>query len=339
MIELRDMRVLTTIAAHGSLVRAGRVLGITQSGLTRVLAALEARLQAPLFDRSRRGLEPTEACRAILALAGPILDRAQALDATVAGLRDTHRGTLALAAGPFALETVATAAAARFLSAHPTIQLRIDGGMAPDAVRDLRERRVDVAVAEISDLETPEEFRIEPLRRHPIVLLARAGHPLSLQDRPVALREVFDYPTVTTAFLSARVGLHIGAARQGPPNPSVHPTFPAVILESVSASLAVAAASNAVTAGTVSAAAMALGSGALVVLPCELPWLVTNFGILTLRKRPLSLETEALISFLHTVDAEAFAKGQDIASVDALARPDARALIGHRSKPALDLPV
>src|SRR6476661_696757 len=98
MLELRDLRLLTTIAANGSLVRAGRVLGITQSGLTRALAALEARLQAPLFDRSRRGLEPTEACRAILALAGPILDRAQALDATVAGLRDTHLGTLALAA-------------------------------------------------------------------------------------------------------------------------------------------------------------------------------------------------------------------------------------------------
>jgi DNA-binding transcriptional LysR family regulator len=339
MLELRDLRLLTTIAANGSLVRAGRVLGITQSGLTRALAALEARLQAPLFDRSRRGLEPTDACRAILALASPILDRAQALDATVAGLRDAHCGTLALAAGPFALETVATAAAARFLGAHPTIQLRIDGGSAPDAVRDLRERRVDIAVAEISDLDAPEDFRIEPLRRHPIVLLARAGHPLSRQGRPVALREVFDYPTVTTAFLSARVGLHIGAARQGPPGPSVHPTFPAVILESVSASLAVAAASDAVTASTVAAASMALGSGALVVLPCELPWLVTNFGILALRKRPLSVATEALIGFLHAVDAEAFALARSTTTAVTIGCPGDRAVVGQRNRPALNLPV
>lgn len=339
MLELRDLRLLTTIAANGSLVRAGRVLGITQSGLTRALAALEARLQAPLFDRSRRGLEPTEACRAILALAGPILDRAQALDATVTGLRDTHGGRLVLAAGPFALETVALAAAARFLGAHPTIQLRVEGGMAPDAVRDLRERRVDIAVAEISDLETPEEFRIAPLHRHPILLLARAGHPLARQGRPIAFREVFDYPTVTTAFVAARVGLRIGAARQTLPGSSVHPTFPAVILDSVSASLAVAAASDAIAAGTAAAAAMALRTGDLVVLPCALPWLVTNFGILTLRKRPLSAATDMLIGLLQAVDAEAFATGRDVALVDMPACANDRALVGQRSQPALELPI
>jgi DNA-binding transcriptional LysR family regulator len=165
-----------------------------------------------------------------------------------------------------------------------------------------------LAVAEISELENPEDFRIEPLLRHPVLLLARAGHPLARLGRAPEVQEVLSFPSVTTAFLAARIGLHIAQARQPSATTTAYPAFPAVVLESVGASLAVAAGSDAITAATAPAAATALRAGALVVLRFQPPWLTTNFGILSLRKRPLSLAAEALATLLRKADAEAFSR-------------------------------
>src|SRR5512139_1896262 len=66
MFEVRDLRMVRAIHEHGSLVRAARVLGIAQPALTRQLAALEARLRGPLFERSPRGVTTTDLGRAVL---------------------------------------------------------------------------------------------------------------------------------------------------------------------------------------------------------------------------------------------------------------------------------
>ena len=55
MLDGQDLRIIVTIAEHGSLVKAGRVPGMSQPSLTRSLAQVEERLGATLFDRSRRG--------------------------------------------------------------------------------------------------------------------------------------------------------------------------------------------------------------------------------------------------------------------------------------------
>ena len=87
MLEVRDLILVRAIAEHGSLARAARVLAVGQPALTRSLAGLEARLRGPLFERSRRGVVPTDLCRALLGEAGEILDRLERLDRHLAEVR------------------------------------------------------------------------------------------------------------------------------------------------------------------------------------------------------------------------------------------------------------
>ena len=75
MLEARDLRLVRSIEENRSLVRAARALGTTQPALTRSLAALEARLQGRLFERSRQGVIATDLGRAVLAEAADILER------------------------------------------------------------------------------------------------------------------------------------------------------------------------------------------------------------------------------------------------------------------------
>jgi DNA-binding transcriptional LysR family regulator len=57
----RWLRLFLVIARHGSVSRAAEELDLTQSGLSRQLASLEAYLGHPLFERHGRGMELTDA--------------------------------------------------------------------------------------------------------------------------------------------------------------------------------------------------------------------------------------------------------------------------------------
>jgi molybdate transport repressor ModE-like protein len=60
MIEIKEIRLIEAIAEHGSLARTARALGMSQPNLTRALAAMEAKLGGPLFERHRHGVIATK---------------------------------------------------------------------------------------------------------------------------------------------------------------------------------------------------------------------------------------------------------------------------------------
>jgi DNA-binding transcriptional LysR family regulator len=306
-IEIRDLRILFALASNGSLVRAARVLKMSQPGLTRALTAIETKVGSRLFDRSHRGLDTTEACRAILASGSNILAEVNLLRATVSGLGETEKGTLAVAAGPFAQETVVLPAVAHLIEAHPNIQMHARCFPAPSAVRELRERRAELLIVELTDVDAPQEFEIIPLRRHPIVLMVRHDHPLTMMKAPLKLEDIFAYPTVTSSYVTARVAVPIGRARSNATGFEVHPMFPAALVESVSDCLGIAAVSSAITGATAPSIVMPIRSGALVALPFHAPWLTTNFGILSLRGVALSPAAQSFIRLIKEADQKAAA--------------------------------
>jgi DNA-binding transcriptional LysR family regulator len=116
MLEARDLRLVRSIEENRSLVRAARALGTTQPALTRSLAALEARLQGRLFERSRQGVIATDLGRAVLADAADILERLDRLDRRLTEVRGGQRRELTLIAGNYVGETVGHRAAARMLA-------------------------------------------------------------------------------------------------------------------------------------------------------------------------------------------------------------------------------
>ena len=54
------IRIFYTVAESGSFTKAGDVLGLSQSAVSRQIGALERELRAPLFHRHTRGLILTE---------------------------------------------------------------------------------------------------------------------------------------------------------------------------------------------------------------------------------------------------------------------------------------
>ena len=63
-LKLHDLHVLTTVTQSGSMAEAARQLNTSQPAVSRSIAELEKTLGVRLFDRNRRGIEPTDYGRA-----------------------------------------------------------------------------------------------------------------------------------------------------------------------------------------------------------------------------------------------------------------------------------
>src|SRR2546428_9519356 len=73
ILETRHLRLVAAVAEHGTVTRAGRVLNLTQSGLSRQLLDLETRLGLPLFHRlGKRVVAPPAGERLLAAAPRPV---------------------------------------------------------------------------------------------------------------------------------------------------------------------------------------------------------------------------------------------------------------------------
>jgi len=72
-LEVRHLRVLVAVADHGSATKAAAALGLSQPSLSSQLRRIEREMGAPLFERSRDGMVPTDLGRTVLAKARSVL--------------------------------------------------------------------------------------------------------------------------------------------------------------------------------------------------------------------------------------------------------------------------
>jgi DNA-binding transcriptional LysR family regulator len=141
--RLTGLEVFAKVAAVGSFSAAGRAIGMSQTMVTKHIAALEARLGIRLFHRSTRKLSLTDAGRGYLDAAERILADMDAADAAVAADRFEPRGVLRLNAPvSFGARQIAPLLA-EFARRHPgvTVELGLN-----DRLVDLVEEGWDLAI-------------------------------------------------------------------------------------------------------------------------------------------------------------------------------------------------
>lgn len=142
MDTLRWMRSFVRAVELGSLSSAAREAGTTQPTVSKMLAQLEQQLGVRLFERSTRGLSPTEQGQRFYADAKLILEQFDAAVGAIQGANAQASGLLRINA-PVALgQYRINAMVQQFLVAHPAIDIEL---ILNDRFVDLIEDGVDVA--------------------------------------------------------------------------------------------------------------------------------------------------------------------------------------------------
>ena len=100
--DLNELIALLTVAQERSFTRAARRLGVSQSSLSRSVAALERRLGSLLLVRTTRSVSTTEAGQQLLNGVAPKLEEIDAELRAIAELRERAVGTVRITATDYA---------------------------------------------------------------------------------------------------------------------------------------------------------------------------------------------------------------------------------------------
>lgn len=304
-IELRLLRQAQALAAHRNFSRAAEALGISQPTLSRSIKELEASIGLALFTRAPSGVEPTDFGQVFLQHAEDLVARVMDLDREVAMVKGLQVGEIALGVGPYAAEAIVPACVSRFSAAYPGLKLRVEMATPDVLARRLRERGLDLIVAETSVIEADEELElIASLARIPAFILARARHPLARADG-VTMADVMAYPFVHVTRMPPRIMRRLLATRgsRHRKSPVAPPPFPAIEVPTVPLAMSVVLDSDAVMLASLAMVRTQFGRKRIVPLVHE-PWMHSEFGILRLRNRTLSPAAAALVKLIRQAGEE-----------------------------------
>lgn len=118
---LSGVSVLAAIVEGGSFVKAAELIGITDSGVSRSISRLEARLGVRLLDRTTRSVTLTDEGRRFYEEAKPHLDALEDAATAASGATSAVRGRLRVDIDPFFLPLVLAGRLGLFCDRHPDL--------------------------------------------------------------------------------------------------------------------------------------------------------------------------------------------------------------------------
>lgn len=140
---LNGMGVLSAIVDSGSFAGAGDILGMSQSGVSRSIARLEARLGIRLFDRTTRSVTLTDEGRRFYEQIMPLLSGLEEAASSAAQGTTTVRGRLRVTVDPFFSRWILGPQLGAFLKKYPELKLEL---ITRDQLGDMIADGFDLAV-------------------------------------------------------------------------------------------------------------------------------------------------------------------------------------------------
>lgn len=214
-----DLSVFLAIAEHRSFRKAAVDLGVTASALSHALRAIEERLDVRLVNRTTRGVGLTEAGERLLDRVRPaFLDIDAALEELDA-FRGQPLGKLRINAPRAAAKLVLLPIVARFLKAHPAVEVEI---VIDDALVDMVSGGFDAGVR-FGETIAADMIAVPIGPRHRFLVVGSPDH-FERHGKPDTPYDLKDHHCIRYRFAGGafyrwefdRGGLELGIDVQGP---------------------------------------------------------------------------------------------------------------------------
>lgn len=203
MLEVRRLEMLLEVGRTGSFAAAADALSFTPSAVSQQMCALERATRVLLFDRNARGVELTDAGRALREHAEAVVARLAEAEAelhVIGGINDSRLrfGSFSSATGAFAAEAFKI-----FGERYPDSELSFSDGEPYESIAALSANELDLAVVfELDEWPAGMDYRgatvcrelqleCVPLFDDPLLLVVPAGHRLA-DSRPVTIHQLAD---------------------------------------------------------------------------------------------------------------------------------------------------
>jgi len=191
-VTLEGLRLLVSVAEHGSISAAAREAQISQPSASARMKDLERRLGLELLDRRTRGAELTADGRAVTDWARAVVDAADVLLTGSRALATRREVRLSIAASQTVGEYLMPAWLAAHRRARADHAVRLQVMNSRDVIAALRAREVDLGFIETPVV--PSDLARRRVGADRLTLVVGPGHPLARRRRPLSREDLATLP-------------------------------------------------------------------------------------------------------------------------------------------------
>ncbi|MFD0916856.1 LysR family transcriptional regulator [Pseudahrensia aquimaris] len=117
-----DLRLLALVAEAGSMNAAAKRFDISKSVLSRAVSKLEGLVGGPLFDRTQKGMVPTETGKVLLPVAKQALSVVRDAEEAIRSAKGTPQGELKIACSALSGQQLVAPAVAEMARLYPKVE-------------------------------------------------------------------------------------------------------------------------------------------------------------------------------------------------------------------------
>lgn len=177
-LKLRDLHILSVVVERGSMAKAASHLAMSQPAISESIANLEAMLGVRLLDRGTRGITPTRYAHALLKRSHVVFDELKQGIQDIEFLANPTVGEIRVAAGDTLAAGLMSAVIDRFSRRYPQVVVRVVNARTDTLdFLEVRERKVDLALARVSRSHAAPDLNVEILFDDPHRVVAGADSP------------------------------------------------------------------------------------------------------------------------------------------------------------------
>lgn len=213
-LDVGRLLLLAEVARHGSMTAAATSLSYTASAVSQQIRRLEAEAGQPVLERHARGVELTDAGRAMVEHAVLIERQLEALQSRLDDIAGLRAGSLRLGTFPTVGASLLPLAVTQFRAHYPAVRLSVQSARLAGLLDLLERRRVELALLWDYAWSRIDEdgLSVVHLLDDPTALVVSKSHPLATR-RSVTMPELAHerwitranaHPVVDVLFRSAR---------------------------------------------------------------------------------------------------------------------------------------
>ena len=192
-MDIRSLRYFTETARLGSFTEAARLLGVTQSTISKMIRQLEDELGEPLLLRDSKGLTLTDIGAVVYIRGREILLAMDQLQQEIRETQSLARGSLALGMPPM-INLLFTEVLKQFRHNYPQIELKLRECTGPE-VEQLVATGELAAGMSVLPVEPQDGITIAKIAQHRVWAIA-AEDGLKGKADTIALRSLAQHPLV-----------------------------------------------------------------------------------------------------------------------------------------------
>jgi LysR family transcriptional regulator of gallate degradation len=216
LLQTRRLEVFVKLCETRHMQTVAKAFGLTQPAISAALKALEDGAGKVLFERTARGLQPTQASHDILYPIRRALNDLRRLAADVAAIKGSLQGVVMVGALPLGRTRILPQAIVHLLEQHPGVRVATNESPFNLLALELRAGDVDFVFGALRASDYASDLHGEELLTEEMVILVRNGHPLL--GKPLELADLHDARWVLPrADTPARLLLEAHCQRIGQP--------------------------------------------------------------------------------------------------------------------------